>query len=119
MVISKYDCMNGKKHQTYNIDALVRSWKNGLGLLGLHDNDKVFIEIEYFGGFEYFNTRPYHNYENWGHGWRVRILACDYTNVKTGEEDRVGVIDLDPPIEVTSECLVCAMEKALKELNDV
>lgn len=27
--------------------------------------------IEVVGGFELFNTRPYHNYETWGQGYRV------------------------------------------------
>lgn len=27
--------------------------------------------IEVIGGFEAFNTRPYHNYETWGQGYRV------------------------------------------------
>ena len=27
--------------------------------------------IEVIGGFEAFNTRPYHNYETWGQGYRI------------------------------------------------
>lgn len=27
--------------------------------------------IEFISGFELFNTRPYHNYETWGQGYRV------------------------------------------------
>lgn len=31
----------------------------------------VKLTIEYFCGFELFNTRPYHNYETWSSGYRV------------------------------------------------
>lgn len=29
------------------------------------------LKIEFIRGFELFNTRPYHNYEDWGDGYRV------------------------------------------------
>lgn len=29
------------------------------------------MTIEFIAGFEKFNTRPYHNYETWGQGYRV------------------------------------------------
>ena len=31
----------------------------------------VQVTIEKVCGFELFNTRPYHNYETWGSGYRV------------------------------------------------
>ena len=31
----------------------------------------VKLTIEFFCGFELFNTRPYHNYETWSDGYRV------------------------------------------------
>jgi hypothetical protein len=31
----------------------------------------VLATIEVIGGFELFNTYPYHNYETWGQGYRV------------------------------------------------
>lgn len=31
----------------------------------------VVVTIEFFSGFELFNTRPYHNYETWSQGYRV------------------------------------------------
>lgn len=34
-------------------------------------DDGVMLTIEYVSGFEKFNTRPYHNYETWGQGWRI------------------------------------------------
>lgn len=29
------------------------------------------LRIAFIRGFELFNTRPYHNYESWGDGYRV------------------------------------------------
>jgi len=34
--------------------------------------DATVLTIEFISGFELFNTRPYHNYETWGQGYRVR-----------------------------------------------
>jgi len=31
----------------------------------------VLATIEIIGGFELFNTYPYHNYESWGQGYRI------------------------------------------------
>jgi hypothetical protein len=31
----------------------------------------VKLTIEFFCGFELFNTRPYHNYETWSDGYRI------------------------------------------------
>jgi hypothetical protein len=33
--------------------------------------DGIVLTIEFLSGFELFNTRPYHNYETWGQGYRV------------------------------------------------
>lgn len=33
--------------------------------------DGTVMRIEFVSGFEKFNTRPYHNYETWGQGYRV------------------------------------------------
>jgi len=33
--------------------------------------DKVIATIEVIGGFELFNTYPYHNYETWSQGYRI------------------------------------------------
>ena len=33
--------------------------------------DGIHVTIEYFSGFELFNTRAYHNYETWSNGYRV------------------------------------------------
>lgn len=42
----------------------------------------VLATIEVIGGFELFNTRPYHNYETWGQGYRITsqgiTVECEY-----------------------------------------
>ena len=35
--------------------------------------DGVRVRVELISGFELFNTRPYHNYETWGDGYRVSL----------------------------------------------
>ena len=37
--------------------------------------DGTIMTIEFISGFENFNTRPYHNYETWGQGYRVHGLG--------------------------------------------
>jgi hypothetical protein len=34
-------------------------------------DEGVVATIEFVSGFELFNTRPYHNYETWGQGYRI------------------------------------------------
>ena len=33
--------------------------------------DGVMLTIRFRRGFEIFNTRPYHNYEDWGDGYEI------------------------------------------------
>lgn len=33
--------------------------------------NEIICKIEMIGGFELFNTRPYHNYETWSSGYRI------------------------------------------------
>ena len=40
-------------------------------------DDGVHVTVEYFTGFEKFNTRPYHNYETWSGGYRIKGLGCE------------------------------------------
>ena len=50
------------------------------------NNGEVICIIKFFGGFELFNTRPYHNYETWSEGYS--ISAGDrYKNVSVEAED--------------------------------
>lgn len=51
--------------------------------LGMAANG-TYLRIEYIYGFEYFNTRPYHNYETWSDGYRVIDEAND---IKVERED--------------------------------
>ena len=50
------------------------------------DNDEVICTIEFFGGFEYFNSRPYHNYENWSEGYRIKT-GDRFGNIEVSAED--------------------------------
>ncbi len=34
--------------------------------------DGTVMTIEFISGFELFNTRPYHNYETWSQGYRIK-----------------------------------------------
>jgi len=36
-----------------------------------NSHQTIMATIEVIGGFELFNTRPYHNYETWGQGYRI------------------------------------------------
>ncbi len=49
-------------------------------------NDEIIVTIEMFGGFEFFNTRPYHNYENWSAGYRIKT-GDRYGNIVVTAED--------------------------------
>jgi len=46
--------------------------------------DGVKVTIELIHGFELFNTRPYHNYESWSDGYRIKDMK---TGVQYEEED--------------------------------
>lgn len=47
-----------------------REVQQALGPAG-PENEGTRLKIEFVSGFEMFNTRPFHNYECWGSGWRV------------------------------------------------
>ncbi len=47
--------------------------------------------IEIISGFEKFNTRPYHNYENWGQGYRITDKE---TGLKVEREDLDDALNL-------------------------
>jgi hypothetical protein len=59
-------------------------------------SDETRVQIEFFTGFENFNTRPYHNYETWSSGWRVRLMPDKFNPqipeiVASGEEIDVAI----------------------------
>lgn len=67
------------------------------------DEHEPICTITLYGGFELFNTRPYHNYENWSSGYRI----------KTGE--RYG------SIEAVAEDLddaIALIEQAMKKFKE-
>jgi hypothetical protein len=49
-------------------------------------NNEVILTIEFYGGFELFNYRPYHNYETWSEGYRVKT-GNRYGNLSVTAED--------------------------------
>lgn len=57
-------------------------------------DDGVHVVIEYFSGFEKFNTRSYHNYGTWSAGYRVKGLG-----IEVEAED----LDSDYPTTVTEQ----------------
>jgi len=67
------------------------------------ENGEVICTIEMFGGFEFFNTRPYHNYENWSSGYCIRT-GDRYGNIEVSAED------LDDA--------VTKLEQKMKEVKD-
>lgn len=51
--------------------------------------DGVRLKIEFISGFEKFNTRPYHNYETWGQGWRITDPENDIQVEKEDLDDAI------------------------------
>lgn len=49
-------------------------------------NNEVILTIEFYGGFEFFNTRRYHNYETWSEGYRV-TAGDRFDNLSATAED--------------------------------
>jgi hypothetical protein len=50
------------------------------------DNNETICTIRMFGGFEFFNSRPYHNYETWSSGYEI-TTGDGYGNIKVVAED--------------------------------
>lgn len=49
-------------------------------------NNETIVTVRMFGGFEFFNTRPYHNYESWSSGYEIKT-GERYGNLKVTAED--------------------------------
>ena len=49
-------------------------------------NNETIVSIRFFGGFELFNTRPYHNYETWSEGWEI-TSGDRFGNIRVQAED--------------------------------
>lgn len=71
------------------------------------DNNETLINLRMFGGFEEFNTRPYHNYETWSCGWEI-------TTGKRYGEFKVFSEDLDDGIKIIEEKVI-NYKKSLNE----
>lgn len=63
------------------------------------DDNETIVTITMFGGFELFNTRAYHNYENWSSGYRI-------TTGKRYGEFTVEAEDLDDAIRKLEEKMI-------------
>jgi hypothetical protein len=57
------------------------------------DGNTEQVRVTLIRGFELFNTRPYHNYETWGDGYRIEVLK-DNLVIATVEQE-----DLDDALE--------------------
>ena len=64
--------------------------------------DGTVLTIEFIRGFELFNTRPYHNYENWSDGYRI----------KTHNGIVVQAEDLDDALELLRQKLAAVQHDA-------
>lgn len=106
-------CYNRKIHKEKDIQKILRL------PLGMCNNDQVFAEFKYYGGFEYFGS-----YENWAYGWEVRILPSNESNHYTYsslKKQEIGtakfVSPTFPEIKFSSGCLICACEVVMDKLN--
>ena len=54
---------------------------------GMTEGTEPQIRITLIRGFELFNTRPYHNYENWSDGYRVEAFKDGKVILEVEAED--------------------------------
>lgn len=85
----------------HSIDKTIRTLR-GLAGWGMADGTPVVVKLVY--GFELFNTRPYHNYENWSDGYLVEVYRPDDSAI--------------PWAASRAEDLDTALEIALKVCNE-
>ena len=58
-----------KEHEAPPLESLDRKLKRVAPVGPTTEGTQIRIELRC--GFELFNTRPYHNYESWSHGWYI------------------------------------------------
>ena len=75
------------------------------------DNDEVICTIELFGGFELFNTRAYHNYENWSNGYKIKA-GRRYGDIEARAED------LDDAISILEDKIKRWRKEKKEQSND-
>jgi hypothetical protein len=64
--------MSNKAHSKLSpTDRIIRDTITATRNRGIMGEDGTLVKIAFISGFEKFNTRPYHNYETWGDGYRV------------------------------------------------
>jgi hypothetical protein len=87
--------MSDKAQESLNpLDRVIRRAVDGPG----PEHEGVLLTIEFVGGFEKFNTRPYHNYETWGAGYRVK-----------GQGFEAEAEDLDDAVRLWAEAKASAL----------
>lgn len=57
------------------------------------NNGEELVSINLIGGFELWNTRPYHNYETWSCGWHIKT-GERYGNIEVSAEDLDDAVGL-------------------------
>jgi hypothetical protein len=63
-------------------------------------NNETIVTIRMFGGFEIFNSYPYHNYENWASGYEI-TTGERYGNLKvTAENLDEAILKLEKEVEI-------------------
>lgn len=60
---------------------------------GMTDRTEPQIRITLIRGFELFNTRPYHNYENWSDGYTAEAFWEGYIVAYASAEDLDDCLD--------------------------
>lgn len=64
--------MSNKAHTKLTpTDRIIRETIAATRAKDVFGEEGTLLTVEFVSGFEKFNTRPYHNYETWGDGYRV------------------------------------------------
>lgn len=75
--------MSNKKYEKLSdIDKRLRK----LFPTEMWSDNEIICSIEMIGGFEFFNSRSYHNYENWSSGYKI-TTGERYGKIVVIEED--------------------------------
>ncbi len=81
------------------------------------DTPNIRVTIELINGFELFNTRPYHNYESWSDGYRIKDTETgviyeseDLDDAIYGFIDKVNKVRKEKGLRVTEDFKVKVVE---------
>lgn len=64
-------------------------------------DEGTLLTIEFVAGFEKFNTRPYHNYETWGQGYRIsgKGITLEREDLDDALKDWAAKVEAGPPTQ--------------------